>query len=231
MAEITPGTQFIGMAPGLDLKERRSASNNSKTEVYTLEDIQETVLDLSTPPSDGDVLTYDAGASAPVWSAPSGGGSEYTETIVNISSAEILDLSTTAKNALPALSGSDKRAIDKICIKFNANTIPYTVIGTDLQNHFLLSLNGTVATALPVSFTQGNLYVELRNSIYFPSPIPIDGTPYDHEYNLAPFGDGSLSFQYIGIDSNGDIVNDLSIEDGNGFFEIKIYHKTITFGA
>jgi hypothetical protein len=39
MAEITPGTQFIGMAPGLDLKERRSASNNSKTEVYTIEDI------------------------------------------------------------------------------------------------------------------------------------------------------------------------------------------------
>jgi hypothetical protein len=27
------------MAPGLDLKERRSASNNSKTEVYTIEDI------------------------------------------------------------------------------------------------------------------------------------------------------------------------------------------------
>jgi hypothetical protein len=72
MAEITPGTQFIGMAPGLDLKERRSASNNSKTEVYTIEDI-----------------------------AAAAGGSDYTETIVQLSSADVESGSTITLPVLP----------------------------------------------------------------------------------------------------------------------------------
>jgi hypothetical protein len=166
-----------------------------------------------------------------VWAAPSG-GSDYTETIVNISSAQIPDMSTTLITGLEPLGVNEKRAIDKIIVKFDASTIPYSVSGTDLQNHFLVISNGDGNPwFVPITVNNGNAYMEIRNSIYFQAPIIIDGSQYYSEYNRANIGDGSLSFGYLGSDSNGDIVNDVVIEDGNGFFEIKIYHKTITFGA
>ncbi len=83
MTQIPSGTKFVGIASTVPTPENRSSQNNAFQEVYTLADIQESVLDLTTPPSDGDVLTYDTGTNAPVWAAPSG-GSSYKEYVALI---------------------------------------------------------------------------------------------------------------------------------------------------
>jgi hypothetical protein len=222
MAEITPGTQFIGMAPGLDLKERRSASNNSKTEVYTLEDIQETVLDLSTPPSDGDVLTYDAGASAPVWSAPSGGGSEYTETIVNISSAQILNFNNEGTNAVSLLSDilPNKHLIDRVDIFWNEGNIAYELplgaVATRIK--FSDNIVDALLRAATIDVTQSTFIFETNT-------FTISGNGVSYKLGQNGFG-----FWIESIDENGDAVES-PLTTGNGTLTFKIYHKTITFGA
>ena len=43
MAIIPGTTRFIGISPSVDLKEKKSAQINSKTEPYTMADISETV--------------------------------------------------------------------------------------------------------------------------------------------------------------------------------------------
>lgn len=84
MTQIPSGTKFVGISSTVPTPENRSAQNNSTTEIYTLADLQESVLDLTTPPNDGDVLTYDTGTNAPVWAAPT--GSSPTTCIVTIPS-------------------------------------------------------------------------------------------------------------------------------------------------
>jgi len=215
MAEITPGTQFIGMAPGLDLKERRSASTNSKTEVYTLEDIQETVLDLSTPPSDGDVLTYDAGASAPVWSALSGGGSEYTETIVNISSAQILAIDLSPIELLPPAGVNKYYDIESIIIEYTFGTIAYGA-GTGMAIRY---------DSYP-EYDIRLIYMDSpESSVFFVKPESLAKDNQNYLFNaMRPT---SINTALIFALSNGTNVPTL----GDGTLRVKIYHKTITFGA
>jgi hypothetical protein len=227
MAEITPGTQFIGMAPGLDLKERRSASNNSKTEVYTLEDIQETVLDLSTPPSDGDVLTYDAGASTPVWSAPSGGGSEYTETIVNISSADILSFNTQDTDTFIdtglTVNLPNTLYVDRFEVSFTAATTEYSLPSGVSSAILIFKPNFTILSlALMDVKTPFNASFVVNPQLQIINNLIIESS------QIASLG-GKIGLIYL--DENGEevAISDL-LTDGNASAKIKIYHKTITFG-
>jgi hypothetical protein len=82
------------------------------------------------------------------------------------------------------------------------------------------------------------------NNIKFSSYNKVDSVPKTNfilvnninpteyiEIRATNYGDGSLSFAYAGYNSLGESVTDLNIDEGNGEIEIKVYHKTITFGA
>lgn len=71
MAEIPAGSKLIFVDPSVPTKELKSARSNSKTEVYTVEDIKDTVLDISTPPNDGDILSYNSSTDDVSWVDPS----------------------------------------------------------------------------------------------------------------------------------------------------------------
>lgn len=146
MTQIPSGTKFVGISSTVPTPENRSAQNNSTTEIYTLADLQESVLDLTTPPNDGDVLTYDTGTNAPVWSAPTGGSP--TTTVVNISSAQILNMGSSPIELLPA-PGVGKYYEWSVILEYTHVATPYTIadLYLYLDSPFVLISKQFIATS------------------------------------------------------------------------------------
>lgn len=110
MAEIPAGSKFIMIDPSVPTKELKSARSNSKTEVYTIEDIAQTV-----------------------------GGSEYTETKITITSTQttysdgrplvesgILDMGLSIIELLPAPGAGNYYDIEKIQLEYEYVSSNYT---------------------------------------------------------------------------------------------------------
>jgi hypothetical protein len=205
MANIPAGTKFIGIGASVPTPENKSSQNNGFQEVYTIDDLQENVLDLTTPPDEGDVLTYTSGA--PAW-APTAGGSDYTETIVNITSAQILAIGTTPVTLLPAPGSGMYYDIDKVIIEYTHNTNAYT------SSDYLMMLGVDAAYAYP----HPNLITSAKNMVvkFSPSLTTGLGAVYADEINTSV----SLTTEAASNPTLGD-----------GTLRVKIYHKTITFGA
>jgi hypothetical protein len=147
MATIPSGSKIMTVASTVNTRERKSTQANSPTEYYTVDDIQETVLDLGTPPDEGDVLTYASGA--PTW-APAAGGSDYTETIVNISSAQLISGDSVDLFTIP--NGKYVRSLE-IFLKFTEGSTPYTWGG--LTNYITIE-----------DFNSANVFLKIHKEIF-----------------------------------------------------------------
>jgi hypothetical protein len=134
------------------------------------------------------------------------GGSEYTETIVNISSAQILSIGTTPIELLPA-AGVGMYYDWYAFVEYDFGTAPYT------NNN------------LVIDFTDD--YINLENMI----------NASENKYAKAltvPYNNMSSEMRTFAYSLNKAITltsYEGNPTDGNGTLRVKIYHKTITFGA
>ncbi len=181
MATVPAGTKFIGVPSTTDTTERKSTQNNALSDVYTIEDINDTV------------------------------GSGYTETIVNISSAQILAMGATPIELLPAPGSGKYYDIDKIIFEYNYGTTAYTMdnITIDCQESFrdIRLLQNAFACFVIIDGKNFSTY---------------DGS--DYAFNITP---------EMVLNSNVEIYEKQGVNPtlGDGTLRVKIYHKTITFGA
>lgn len=226
MPQIPSGTKFIGIGASVPTPENKSSQNNGFQEVYTLEDLQENVLDLTTPPDEGDVLTYTSGA--PAW-VPAAGGSDYTETIVSIPSAAngavtysdgrpnatggILGIGTSPIELLPAPGSGKYYDIDKIVLEYTKGTTPYSQLTPNILwiDPFFTGIDNllnNIATFLTLIFRPGASYTLPTTS----DVVVNEYLPINKAINLSTWSSADPTL-------------------GDGTLRVKIYHKTITFGA
>jgi hypothetical protein len=99
MPGIDSGTQFIGISPDVNMQEKKSTLANSPTQVYTMDDITNTVLEY----------------------VPQG----PAEVTIPIKSADILALGTTPFELLPAPGEGTYYIIDRIAIEYIFGTAGY----------------------------------------------------------------------------------------------------------
>jgi len=131
----------------------------------------------------------------------------YTETIVNISSAQILSMGTTPIELLPA-PGENKYYEGYIIVEWNHGTVNYDFFST-----FLVCYGGMTAyTFIDVTQLLNNQDLVFKST----NGNQFDGSSYGTLLNY-------------GVYMTTDDANDPT--DGNGIGRVKIYHKTITFGA
>jgi hypothetical protein len=147
--------------------------------------------------------------------APSGGGSEYAETIVNISSAQILSMGTSPIELLPAAGVGKYYDIDKVVMELTAGT-QYTSNGATA----LLLKQGQVLAMIPSDIILDRFDVATivnTNNAKIENVATVD-------YNRTPL---------LSVNQNVvlDLASSATISDGDGTLRVKIYHKTITFGA
>jgi hypothetical protein len=142
-----------------------------------------------------------------------GGGSEYTETIVNISSAQILALNSGNEIVLPDLEVG-KYYDWHMFIEYNYNTTPFAA-----GNLLEVSYNGNFDSIkiIPIDLFEGGLFY------ISPEYYARDNSQYLLNYaKLIPLNKGLII-------TKSQLSSTLA--DGNGTLRVKIYHKTITFGA
>lgn len=139
-----------------------------------------------------------------------GGGSDYTETIVNISSAQIANSGVTPVNILGA-SG-----IGKI-YDYDYVLVEYTATGNELASPAFKLTDGasTICTFYPIGVTNSSnviktfyLYVDTTNFVVS---------------DLQRYENLDVTFTTL-----SGVNPDASVD---GTMRVKIYHKTITFGA
>jgi hypothetical protein len=189
---IEDGVKFLGVDASVPTPENRSSQSNGLSSMVTIEEIAEKV------------------------GAINGGGSEYTETIVNISSAEIFNSTTTAIELLPALTDNNKYYdIQKIIFEYQGGDTEFSYDGSywNIQirdNDILFLLKPEILTT-----------TDKKYAIYTPSLNR--NADSGSIFVLSDFSIGSSL--YI-ISTTDDVIT-----QGNGTLRVKIYHKTITFGA
>lgn len=145
-------------------------------------------------------------------------GSEYTETIVNISSAQILAMGTNPIELLPAAGVGKYYDIDKVLFE-SSGTIDYT-IGVGSYIYIYEGIIGYVsANLLRPASSQVPLYANLKSS---PGYDSADGIPMTNA--LATNRAVELSY----YDDTNLVPNPTG---GDGTLRVKIYHKTLTFGS
>jgi hypothetical protein len=147
-----------------------------------------------------------------------GGGSDYTETIVNISSAQILAMGTTPIELLPPLPIGKIYDIHQCEIYFTKGSVNYTISSGDMI--YIWSDQRDILPLIDGNLINGNDKVILTG--------PIGGTYFDNVKGYTfmtasnPFNSESIVLtMYSGVNPTL----------GNGTLRVKIYHKTITFGA
>lgn len=137
------------------------------------------------------------------------GGSDYTETIVNISSAEILAMGTSPVELLPAAGVNSYYDLEKIVLEYTHVTTAYTLLD-------LIGVYGNVTT-------YGLIYDNLISS------------SEDMSYLFTPIGASDNTGAGYAEKMNKNIVlstvTSTNPEDGDGTIRVIIYHKTRTFGA
>jgi hypothetical protein len=144
---------------------------------------------------------------------PPPGGSDYTETIVNISSAQILAMGTTPIELLPAPGVDKYYDIDKIVLE-------YTHVTTGYNNGGILINNlGGSAWSLTVS----NEFLDWGNNTF----IICD----TNSISQVDLNSGTIVLNPNDINIALTLSSNSNPTDGDGTLRVKIYHKTITFGA
>jgi len=199
MAEIPAGSKFMIIDPSVPTKELKSARSNSKTEVYTIEDIKETV----------------------------GGGSEYAETIVNISSAQILNWGSNRIEILADLLNPNTYYDAYGVVEYDAGEVDTFTLGS----LFIGNWDGSNPTS-------GTL---ISNDLVFSGVVKsrcffnLTTAWKNNGANTPALYTNINSGVYIGgFSISGGGAQDPTQEgdsDSTGTLRVKIYHKTITFGA
>jgi hypothetical protein len=189
------------------------------------ETLNSSSLDSISNPQEGDSLIYQSGS----WVA--GTSEEYTETIVNISSTEttysdgrplvasgILAMGDTPIELLPDPGVGNYYDVDKVVIENVVGGLQYQL---NNDNFLQLQING--------------------NNAYFSPAVLFE----PHQTFVVWTGE---SYRIIDLTGDGDIVTIMSEQnvfgnpmqlstltgnatDGTNGLRVKIYHKTITFGA
>jgi hypothetical protein len=197
MAEIPAGSKLVFIDADVPTRELKSSRSNSKTEVYTIEDIAETV----------------------------GGGSDYTETIVNITPTEttysdgrplfnsgILSMGTTPIELLPVIDDNLRYyEVDKVIIEFTNGSVEYSfanLLELDYSSNWYVSIEPTLITS-----NEKKIYI-------------IKDLNRHQSFEFIQTYPSSISYQglWLGTQSGNPT-------GGDGTLRVKIYHKTITFGA
>jgi hypothetical protein len=137
------------------------------------------------------------------------GGSDYTETIVNISSAQILAMGTSPIELLPAAGAGKYYDIDKVVIE-------YTHVSTAYTSNYIMLINDGGNPLSYSQFSNSNSFVELTLNQTFVDVVEGVGLSQMNTLNQA-----LVLTTYDGV----------SPTLGDGTMRVKIYHKTITFGA
>ena len=139
----------------------------------------------------------------------------YTETIVNISSSQILNMGSSPIELLPPPGAGKYYYFNSIFVEYTHMSVPYTLtanlyFGTDYQfpliTHYML--NNSFNSFITVY--QSSLYVD-----------DISGTSGIIVLSPSPLANNPLTL------TTWDNSNPT---EGNGTLRLKIYHKTITFG-
>jgi hypothetical protein len=141
--------------------------------------------------------------------AINGGSSGYTETIVDVPSEQILAMGTTPIVLLPAAGANAYYDIEKIIFEYSFIATPYALVGKIM----VLGMNTTYAIIKDSLITEPtNMQAVMSTPIIDPSVSPY-------------FADPLNVFITLTIDNGNNPT------DGDGTLRVKIYHKTITFGA
>jgi hypothetical protein len=135
--------------------------------------------------------------------------SQYTETIVNITSAQILAMGTNPIELLPAAGVNSYYDIDKIIMEFSIGTTPYVFAALDTLRVFGYGV--------------------------FDADI-ITSAPFDFSFNpngkeISPNDIATGQFSFINFPITLSTVSGVNPTLGNGKLRVKIYHKKITFEA
>lgn len=148
--------------------------------------------------------------------------SEYTETIVNISSAQILAMGTTPIELLPAAGVGMYYDIDKIVLEYT-NVSAYTLANpiTIYQSNgkYIADISSGLITGLGYPSFNNNRSVCVINT--------------SANYLTDSDAGKSLLFDLDSLNDSIVLTTRSSTNPtlGNGTLRVKIYHKTITFGA
>lgn len=191
MATVTAGTKFMGVSSSTDTTERKSTSLNDNTEVVTIEDIIQSV----TGDSEG-----------------------YTQTIVNISSTQILAMGTTPVELLPA-AGVGKYYEWEGFVEYSHVTTPYAVSSNDmLMFGYESEYSGCLIQTLLI--TQADSFAAKIGQ--FPqSNTSSSATLPDVELYRIPLNDRIILTSWNGVDPTL----------GDGTMRVIIKYKVKTFGA
>jgi len=152
--------------------------------------------------------------------------SEYTETIVNITPTEttysddrplvasgILAMGSSPIVLLPAPSGNEYYEIDKVVFEFTGGITPYNALSPNILwlDPFFTGIDNILTNTAPFlvsTFRPGYSYT-----------LPAVSNVVVNEY--TSIGNGINLTTWSGANQTG----------GDGTLRVKIYHKTITFGA
>ena len=141
------------------------------------------------------------------------GATGYTETIVNISSAQILAMGSSPIELLPAAGAGKYYDIEKIILEYTHVTTGYT------GSYFIIKDSDGYLNHGLYNFTQesANTVVVINDIIEYWS-IGASPTDFHRGYFIL---NKSLLLTHNATDPTG----------GDGTLRVKIYHKTITFGV
>jgi len=215
---IPSGTKFVGIASTVPTPENRSSQNNGFQEVYTIDQIvaDAQAYDNSTS---GLTATNTQDAIDELVANPSTG---YTETIVNISSAEILAADTKTLFSIP--NGSTLRSLEVFAV-YTEGSISYTPGG--LGDYFLIK-----------DYNNGDELIRIHKDIF--TWWVTEGVPVVNNYvwNSNMIDNGTPISSIVGGHLTGtadnEIVlgmNSLILSDGNGTLDLHCKYSLITLGA
>lgn len=135
--------------------------------------------------------------------------SGYTETIVNISSAQILAMGTSPIELLPAAGVGKYYDIEKILIEFSAASVDYT-------------------------FDIGDYLVVLGYGVFDAKPFEAGSIDFSFDPNgkeISPVGIAVGQINLINTAITLSVSSGIDPTLGDGTMRAKISYKTITFGA
>lgn len=185
-----------------------------------IEKLAEVIGALTEVKTDGVTITGNGTLLDPL--VASGGESEYTEDIINISSAQILSMGTNPIKLLPNLTDLNSYyVIDKIVIEGYQVTTSYDFSSGELVS---LYFGGRAINIRPNDFNSG--FENTKSAIVitgFGNPQSGATNGYDDDYNLYPIyyqGDSQLEL------STYNLTNP---RGGDGTMIIKIYYKVVSF--
>jgi hypothetical protein len=160
-------------------------------------------------------------------------GSQYDETIINISSEQILNMGDTPVELLPAPDANQYYDIESIILEYTHNSTPYTLVNCnsftlsyeDFSSRFFIEFltfeNNYTAKVYPLGLATRAITQEFLQSIESANLL----------ITQIPFSlSGSLTMS-LGLQEELDPFEDtFSISDGDGTLRAIIKYKVRTFG-